>query len=87
MRATRPFIKRFRRQLKLAAGVALSYRHFRGRFSLEEIAVLLCENRLPGTVALHPVYIGESVVGSRNRRAAVRGSSRIVGYSEVVAKS
>ena len=35
--------KRFRRQLKLAAGIALSYRHFRGRFSLEECALPLCE--------------------------------------------
>jgi hypothetical protein len=71
--------KRFRRQLKLAAGVAFSHRHFRGRFSIEEPAVPLCETRLPSTVALHPVYVSESVVGSRNCLAAVRDSSCIVG--------
>jgi hypothetical protein len=41
-----------------------------------------CENRLPSTVALHPVYVGESVVGSRNYLAAARDSSSIVGESE-----
>jgi hypothetical protein len=46
--------------------------------------VPFCENRLPGTVALHPVYAGESVVGSRNCLAAVRDSSRIVGKPEVI---
>jgi hypothetical protein len=74
MRATHLSTKRFRRQLKLAAGVAPSYRHFRGRFSLEESAVPLCENRIPSTVALHPVYVSESVIGSRNCLAAVRDS-------------
>ena len=49
---------------------------------LEESAVLLCENRLPSTVAFHPVYFGESVVGSRNCLPALRDSTRIVGESE-----
>jgi hypothetical protein len=44
--------------------------------------VLSCENRLRSTVALHPVYAGESVVGSRNRLPALRDSTRIAAESE-----
>src|SRR2546425_9285366 len=77
--------KRFRRQLKLAAGIALSYRHFRGRFSLEECAVPLCENRLPSTVALHPHDVGESVVGNAEvNRGAPRFRGWLAGLERVL---
>src|SRR6266481_688806 len=78
--------KRFRRQLKLAAGVAHSYRHFRGRFSLEECSVPLCENRLPSTVALYrPRYGPVFALSPQNENVWSRGVAQWFRWSLSVA--